>query len=319
MLNAVALSSVIAHFPEDPPPRWHNPVLALGNFDGLHRGHAKIIDRVRRRAGERGGTPAAITFDPHPSRVIRPDKAPPLLMTTGQRLEALGRAGMQGVAVVRFTQEMSGWDPETFVRTVLVEWLHVVEVWVGVNFLFGHDRAGTFTVLRSLGARYGFRAEKIDAVRYKDFVVSSTRIRRLLADGRVDEAGALLGHHYFIDGTVVHGAARGREIGFPTANLDTPNELLPPAGVYATTAAVAGIEHPSVTNIGMRPTFGDVDRVHVETHLLDASRDLYGARVRLSFVQRLRDERAFPDVAALRAQIEADCRAARRLFGRISL
>jgi riboflavin kinase/FMN adenylyltransferase len=310
---------VIAHYPEDPAPRWHNPVLALGNFDGLHRGHAKIIDRVRRRAGERGGTPAAITFDPHPSRVIRPDKAPPLLMTTGQRLEALGRAGMQGVAVVRFTQEMSGWDPETFVRTVLVEWLHVVEVWVGVNFLFGHDRAGTFTVLRSLGARYGFRAEKIDAVRYKDFVVSSTRIRRLLADGRVDEAGALLGHHYFIDGTVVHGAARGREIGFPTANLDTPNELLPPAGVYATTAAVAGIEHPSVTNIGMRPTFGDVDRVHVETHLLDASRDLYGARVRLSFVQRLRDERAFPDVAALRAQIEADCRTARRLFGRISL
>ena len=308
-----------AHFPEDPPPRWHNPVLALGNFDGLHRGHAKIIDRVRRRAGERGGTPAAMTFDPHPPRIVRPDKAPPLLMTTEQRLEALGRAGMQGVAVVRFTHEMSQWDPEMFVRTVLVEWLHVAEVWVGANFLFGHDRAGTFTVLRALGSRYGFRAEKIDAVRYKDFVVSSTRIRRLLTEGRVDEAGALLGHHYFIDGTVVHGAGRGREIGFPTANLDTPNELLPPAGVYATTAAVNGIEHPSVTNIGMRPTFGDVDRIHVETHLLDASRDLYGARIRLSFVQRLRDERAFADVDALRAQIEADCRAARRLFGRISL
>jgi riboflavin kinase/FMN adenylyltransferase len=310
---------VTAHFPEDPPPRWHNPVLALGNFDGLHRGHAKIIDRVRRRAGERGGTPAAMTFDPHPSRIVRPDKAPPLLMTTEQRLEALGRAGMQGVAVVRFTHEMSQWDPEMFVRTVLVEWLHVAEVWVGANFLFGHDRAGTFTVLRALGSRYGFRAEKIDAVRYKDFVVSSTRIRRLLTEGRVDEAGALLGHHYFIDGTVVHGAARGREIGFPTANLDTPNELLPPAGVYATTAAVNGIEHPSVTNIGMRPTFGDVDRIHVETHLLDASRDLYGARIRLSFVQRLRDERAFADVDALRTQIDADCRAARRLFGRISL
>ena len=310
---------MIAHFPEDPPPRWHSPVLALGNFDGLHRGHAKIIDRVRRRAGERGGTPAAMTFDPHPPRVVRPDKAPPLLMTTEQRVEALRRAGMQGVAVVRFTHEMSQWDPEMFVKTVLVDWLRVVEVWVGANFLFGHDRAGTFTVLRALGSRYGFRAEKIDPVRYKDFVVSSTRIRRLLAEGRVDEAGALLGHHYFIDGTVVHGAARGREIGFPTANLDTPNELLPPAGVYATTAAVNGIEHPSVTNIGMRPTFGDVDRVHVETHLLDAARDLYGARVRLSFVQRLRDERAFADVDALRAQIDADCRAARRLFGRISL
>jgi riboflavin kinase/FMN adenylyltransferase len=310
---------MIAHYPDDPPPRWPSPVLALGNFDGLHRGHAKIIDRVRRRAGERGGTPAAMTFDPHPPRVVRPDKAPALLMTTEQRLEALGRAGMQGVAVVRFTSEMSTWDPETFVRVVLVEWLHVVEVWVGANFLFGHDRAGTFSVLRTLGARYGFRAEKIDAVRYKDFVVSSTRIRRLIAEGRVDEAGALLGHHYFIDGSVVHGDARGREIGFPTANLATANELLPPPGVYATTAALSGIEHPSVTNIGTRPTFGAGGGIQVETHLLDGSRDIYDATLRLSFVQRLRDERAFPDVDALRAQIEADCRAARRLFDRISL
>jgi riboflavin kinase / FMN adenylyltransferase len=310
---------VICHYPDDPPPRWHNPVLALGNFDGLHRGHAKILDRVRRRAGERGGTPAAMTFDPHPPRVLRPDKAPPLLMTTEQRLEALGRAGMQGVAVVRFTREMSLWDPETFVRTVLVEWLRVVEVWVGANFLFGHNREGTFSVLRSLGARYGFRAEKIDPVRYKDFVVSSTRIRRLISEGRVDEAGALLGHHYFIDGVVVRGDARGRELGFPTANLETANELLPPAGVYATTAALGSVAFPAVTNIGTRPTFGDSDRIHIETHLLEGGRDLYEARLRLSFVQRLRDERPFADVDALRAQIDADCRAARRLFGRISL
>lgn len=310
---------MIAHYPDDPPPRWHNPVLGLGNFDGLHRGHAKIVDRVRRRAGERAGTPAAMTFDPHPPRVVRPDKAPPLLMTTEQRVEALARAGMQGIAVVRFTREMSLWDPETFVRAVLVEWLHVVEVWVGANFLFGHNREGTFTVLRSLGTRYGFRAEKIDPVRYKDFIVSSTRIRRLIAEGRVDEAGALLGHHYFIDGTVVRGAGRGREIGFSTANLETANELLPPAGVYATAAAIDGIAHPSVTNVGMRPTFGDVDRLQIETHLLDRDRELYDRHLRLSFVQRLRDERRFPDVDALRGQIEADCRAARRLFGRIAL
>jgi FAD synthase len=196
------------HYPDDPSPKWNQPVLALGNFDGLHRGHMKIIDRVRRRAGERAGTPAAMTFDPHPPRVLRPDKAPPLLMTKAQKLEALGRAGMQGVAVLRFTRELSLWDPETFVRSVLVEWLRVSEVWVGANFLFGHNREGTFTVLRSLGARYGFRAEKIDPVRYKDFVVSSTRIRRLVSEGRVDEAGALLGHHYFIDGTVTRGAVR---------------------------------------------------------------------------------------------------------------
>jgi riboflavin kinase / FMN adenylyltransferase len=308
-----------ATYPDDPPPKWHNPVLALGNFDGLHRGHMKIIDRVRRRAGERGGTPCAMTFDPHPPRVVRPDKAPPLLMTTTQRLDALARAGMQGVAVVRFTREVSQWDPETFVRSVIVEWLRVVEVWVGANFLFGHDRAGTFSMLRTLGARYGFRAEKIDPVRYKEFVVSSTRIRRLVSEARVDEAGALLGHHYFIDGTVVAGAARGRELGFPTANLQTENELLPPSGVYATLASVSGVAYPSVTNICVRPTFGGDDCVHVETHLLGQSRDLYGSRVRLSFVQRLRDERAFPDADALKAQIEADCRAAERLFGRISL
>ncbi len=307
------------HFPDVPATRWHQPVVALGNFDGLHRGHMKIIDRVRRRAGERGGTPAAMTFEPHPSRVLRPDKAPPLLMTTGQKLEALGRAGMQGVAVVRFTHELSQWGPEQFVRAVLVEWLHVAEVWVGANFLFGHDRAGTFSVLRSLGARYGFRAEKIDPVRYKEFVVSSTRIRRLVTEGRVDEAAALLGHHYFIDGTVSRGAGRGRELGFPTANLCTDNELVPPSGVYATLVTIDGVVRPSITNVGLRPTFGDVDRVTIEAHVFDFDRDLYDQPVRLSFVQRLRDERAFPDVDALRAQIEADCRSAQRLFGRISL
>ncbi|MEO6213349.1 MAG: bifunctional riboflavin kinase/FAD synthetase [Vicinamibacterales bacterium] len=309
----------VATFPDDPSPRWQHPVLALGNFDGLHRGHMKIIDRVRQRAGERGGTSVAMTFEPHPPRVLRPDKAPALLMTREQKIEALSRSGMQGVALVRFTHDLSQWDPERFVRVVLVEWMRVSEVWVGANFLFGHERAGTFTVLRSLGARYGFRAEKIDPVRYKDFVVSSTRVRRLIAEGRVDEAGALLGHHYFVDGEVVRGAGRGRELGVPTANIATPNELTPPTGVYATLVTVDGVVHAAVTNIGMRPTFGDVDAPVIEAHLLDVDLDLYGSALRLSFVKRLRDERAFPDVDALRAQIEADCRSARRLFGQISL
>src|SRR5919108_4209327 len=196
----------IIHFPDDArPARWVQPILALGNFDGVHRGHRKILDRVRRVASERGATAAVMTFDPHPPRIVRPDKAPPLLMTTTQRLEAIARAGMQGVAVVRFTPELSQWDPETFVRTVLVEWLRVVEVWVGANFLFGRERMGNFTLLRSLGARYGFRAEKIDPVRYKEFVVSSTRIRRLVSEGRVDEAGALLGRHAFLHGHAMKG------------------------------------------------------------------------------------------------------------------
>jgi len=308
------------YFPDDPrPASWHQPVLALGNFDGLHRGHMKIVDRVRRRAGERGGAPVAMTFDPHPPRVLRPDKAPPLLMTSAQRLEAFAKAGMQGVVVIRFSIEMSRWQPEEFVERVLVDWLHVAEVWVGANFLFGHDRSGNFSLLRALGARHGFRAEKIDPVRYKDFVVSSTRIRRLVTEGRVDEAGALLGHHYFVDGTVVEGDRRGREIGFPTANLDVENELLPPRGVYATLATVDGQAMAAVTNIGRRPTFGETDRDIVETHLLDTTRELYGKPLRLAFLQRLRDERPFADVDALREQIDADIRQARRLFDRISL
>ena len=310
----------VIHFPDDArPARWTNPVLALGNFDGLHRGHVKILERVKRRAAERTATSVVMTFDPHPPRVVRPDKAPPLLMTKAQRLEALEHAGVQGAAVVRFTPELSRWDPETFVRRVLVDWLRVAEVWVGANFLFGRERMGTFTMLRSLGARYGFRAEKIDPVRYKEFVVSSTRIRRLVSEGRVDEAGALLGRQYSIDGVVVEGAHRGSALGFPTANLQTDNELIPPNGVYATTATLDGVIHRSVTNVGLRPTFQDVAAPVVETHLLAFNRPLYGERLRLGFVQRIRDERAFDGPEALRAQIHADVERARALFDRMSL
>jgi riboflavin kinase / FMN adenylyltransferase len=310
----------IIHFPDDPrPASWHQPVLALGNFDGLHRGHVKIIERVRRRAEERGGVAVLLTFDPHPTRVVRPDKAPRLLMTTAQKLEALQQAGMDGVAIVRFTRELSQWSPQQFAERVLVDWLHVAEVWVGANFLFGHDRAGNFSLLRLLGLRDGYRAEKIDPVRYKDFVVSSTRIRRLISEGRVDEAAALLGREYTIEGTVVPGDRRGRQIGFPTANLDTPNELVPPNGVYATLLMLDGVIHPAVTNVGVRPTFGDTYAAVVETHVLDLDGDLYGRHVRLAFVQRMRDERAFDGVAALREQIENDCRHARVLFDRLSL
>jgi riboflavin kinase/FMN adenylyltransferase len=293
-------------------------VLALGNFDGLHRGHLKIVERVKRGAAEHGGTAMAMTFDPHPPRIVRPDKAPPLLMTKTQRLEALHRAGIACVAVVRFTHELSQWAPETFVERVLVDWLRVSEVWVGANFLFGHDRSGTFTLLRTLGQRHGFRADKIDPVRYKDFVVSSTRVRRLVSEGRVDEAGALLGRHYLVDGVVVEGHQRGRELGFPTANVATENELLPPHGVYAATVTVDGVTHPAVTNVGVRPTFGE-ETLTVEAHLLGYSGNLYGRTVRVAFVQRLRDERRFESVDALREQIDADRQRAERLFSRLSV
>lgn len=310
----------VIYYPDEArPARWVQPVLALGNFDGVHRGHRKILDRVRRVAGERGATAVVMTFDPHPPRVVRPDKAPSLLMTTAQRLEAIEAAGVPRMVIVRFTPELSRWEPEVFVERVLVDWLRVSEVWVGANFLFGRDRGGNFTLLRMLGARHGFRAEKIDPIRYKDFVVSSTRIRRLVSEGRVDEAGALLGHPYVIDGTVVVGAGRGRTIGFPTANLTTENELIPPCGVYATTATLDGVARASVTNIGTRPTVDDSGRLSIETHVFGVDQDLYDRRLRLGFVQRLRDERRFESIAALRTQIAADCEKARLLFARLSL
>jgi riboflavin kinase/FMN adenylyltransferase len=310
----------LIHYPDYArPAAWMAPVLALGNFDGLHRGHMKIVERVRRTAAERGATPVVLTFDPHPTRVLRPEKAPRLILTQAQKIEILEQAGIGGVAVVRFTPELSRWDPETFVRVVLAGWLGVSEVWVGANFLFGRERSGTFAVLRDLGQTYGFRADKIDPVCYKDVVVSSTRIRRLIAEGRVDEGAALLGHHYYLDGDVVAGDGRGRQLGFPTANLRTENELIPPHGVYASIARVGTGLYPAVTNVGVRPTFGAAGGAGIETHLLRGGRDLYGERIRLYFVQRLRDERAFESVDALTRQIEQDCRQVEALFERISV
>lgn len=303
----------VARFPSDDRPRWPRPVAALGNFDGVHRGHQKILERVCRQAAACGGTPVVVTFDPHPPRVVRPDKAPPLLMTLEQKIEAFARAGIQGVAVVQFTPELARWEPETFVDTVLVDWLGVTEVWVGANFLFGRDRTGTFTLLKALGEDRGFLADKIDPVRFKDFVVSSTRVRHLIAEGRVDEAGDLLGHHYVLDGIVVHGDGRGRELGFPTANLQTANEQLPAYGIYATVAVVDGVVHRAVSSVGIRPTIGD-NRVMVETYLLDASLDLYGKAMRVAFVRWLREERKYASLEALAAQIGEDCLAARQVL-----
>ena len=308
----------IARFPEMPRPRWPAPVAALGNFDGVHRGHQKLFAQVAARAQERGGLPVAMIFDPHPASVLRPEKAPPLLMTLDQKLAAFERAGLQGVAIVQFTQDLSRWEPETFVDTVLVDWLRVAEVWVGENFLFGRDRTGTFTLLRALGEDRGFRTEMIEPVRYKDFVVSSTRVRRLIQEGRVDEAGALLGHHYVLEGTVVLGDRRGRELGMPTANLETPNALLPLSGVYTTLAIVDGVTYPAVSSVGVRPTIGD-ERVTIETHLLDTNLDLYGRRMQVAFVKWQREQAKFDSLDALRVQMLADADAARRLLARLTI
>lgn len=308
----------VVHFPDDPRPKWTHPVVALGNFDGLHRGHQQLIDRVRRQARERAGTSVAMVFDPHPPRVLRADKAPPLLMTLDQKLEAFDRAGLDGVAVVRFTPDLARWEPELFVETVLIDWLNVAEVCVGANFLFGRERSGTFTLLRAIGEDRGFRVEKIDPVRYKDFVVSSTRVRHLVSEGRVDEAGALLGHHYFIDGVVVHGDGRGRTLGFPTANLRTANELIPAHGIYASMVLIGETWRRAVTSVGVRPTIGD-NRLTVETFVLEGTYDLYDRKLRVAFVKWLRPEVKFETLDALKVQMAQDCRDAADLFAQMAV
>jgi riboflavin kinase/FMN adenylyltransferase len=297
----------VAYFPDAPGPAWPAPIAALGNFDGVHLGHRALIDRVRARAAARHGTSVILTFDPHPSQVIRPEKAAPQLMTLPQKLDAFQACGIDAVAIVRFTRELSRWEPEAFVETVLIDWMRVSEAWVGENFLFGRDRTGTFTLLKALGQDRGFRTEKIDPVFYKDFVVSSSRIRRLVTEGRVDEATALLGSPYVIEGQVVHGDGRGRELGVPTANLATENALIPAKGIYVTRAWVDGGWHPAVTSVGVRPTFGG-GPLTIETFLLDGARDLYGARIKIAFVKWLREERRFDSPEALQTQMAADCR-----------
>jgi riboflavin kinase/FMN adenylyltransferase len=305
-----------ASFPASPPPRWSAPVVALGNFDGFHAGHARLIEEIRLRAAERSGTSVALTFEPHPPRVVRPDKAPRLLMTPAQRSAALESAGVDALATVAFTLELSRWEPEAFVQRVLVDWLNVAEVWVGENFLFGRDRTGTLTLLRALGQDIGFAVRQIEPVRVREFVVSSTRIRHLVSAGRVEEASELLGHPYEIAGIVVHGDHRGRELGVPTANLQTENELLPAAGVYVTVATIDGERAVAATSVGVRPTIGD-GRVTVEAHVLDRDVNLYGKSLRLSFVRWLRPQVAFDSLDALRQQMARDLDLVRAMSDRI--
>ena len=220
-----------------------------------------------------------LTFDPHPPRVLRPDKAPPLLMTPDAEARGARASRRSG----RWRWSGSRWSCRGGSRTCSSavcssSGCASPKSGSAPDFLFGRDRSGNFTLLRALGQQFGFRVEKIDPIRYKDFVVSSTRIRRLVSEGRVEEAGALLGRHFTIEGTVVEGARRGRELGFPTANLATDNELLPPNGVYATFSTIGGIVYPGVTNVGVRPTFDGPPKLSVETHVLGFSGDLYGQR-----------------------------------------
>jgi riboflavin kinase/FMN adenylyltransferase len=288
--------------------------VAVGNFDGVHRGHQALVARALERARATGGSAVALTFDPHPARVLQPQRPLRRLMTEEQRAECLDALGLHVLAVLPFTADLAALSPEEFATRVLCEMLGAQAVVVGADFRFGRARAGDVATLRALGSRLGFDVLAVEPVLAGGAPVSSTRIREALAAGDAELARLLLGRSYFVDGPVVRGDGRGRTLGIPTANVAVENEILPRTGVYAGRAGVVGESlRDAVVNLGRRPTFGGGEPT-VEAHLLDFDADLYGRRLRIAFEARLRDERAFPGKDALVAQIREDVAAARAIL-----
>lgn len=301
-----------------PPSTWGLPervrAVSVGVFDGLHAGHRAVLALLRRRAAERGLESAVITFDPHPLQVVVPEHAPRLLTGIEHRLELLAEAEVDLAAVVLFDEEMRALTPAAFAAAVLADALHARLVVVGEDFRFGRNRLGNVASLAELGDVHGFAVEVVPLLGGQA-PISSTRVRALVAEGRVEEAAAALGRPHEVRGLVVPGDGRGRRLGFPTANIAlAPGLAVPPAGVYAVRAGErGGALQPAVANIGRRPTFGAGEET-LEVHLLDGAGDLYGRTLRVAFVARLRDEQRFPDAAALKAQIGEDVAAARRVL-----
>ncbi len=290
----------------------------IGNFDGVHLGHRKILETVVARAREVGRPSFAITFEPHPMAILRPDRAPRRIQTLRQKEEAIEAIGIDALLVIPFTRDFSLTEPEDFVRTLLAGRLKAAELSIGAHFAFGRGKRGDLALLSRLGAECGFAASAVEEVVYAGEPVSSTRIRRALERGEIRDANAMLGREYALEGIVSRGDRLGHRIGVPTINLESENELPPADGVYVTEIEIRsfGRRFPSVTNIGRRPTLYEDYTTTIETYVLDFSADVYGDRVRLFFLERLREERKFPSVMDLKAQIQRDVQDARAFFQR---
>ena len=289
-------------------------VLTLGVFDGLHRGHQAIVRVVVERALLVGGTPTLITFDPHPRQVLKPETAPPLLQTFQQKMEGLENLGVGQVIVLDFNAELAAMSPQEFVKCYIRDGLDAREVYLGKGFAFGHNRLGEIELLRKLSQTHGFRADEVAEVRLRGHRISSTMIRRLLKTGRVNLARRMLGRPYGIEGIVTRGRGVGRELLYPTANLEVQNRVLPTDGVYVTLTLIDGVWRRSVTNVGKRPTFGGDPESKVETHIIDFDGDLYDRTIRVRLLHRLRGERKFSSIDELRSQITLDRARAIRYF-----
>lgn len=300
-------------------PEFGPSTLTIGNFDGVHAGHRRILRHVVALARERGWKPSVLTFDPHPTLVVAPERAPVLLTTPEERASRMSAEGIEQVLILPFTRELSELPPESFVREILAERLNARAVLVGDNFRFGHEHAGDVHTLAQLGRKYGFFVEVIPAIRMRGRMVSSSEVRRLIREGNVSLAGRLLEQCCTLAGSVVPGHGVGSKQTVPTLNLAPAGGLLPANGVYITRTADVdtGRSWPSVTNIGRRPTFGG-DSLTIETFLLEPLQGGSPARIRVEFLKRLREERKFESSEALKAQIFRDAARAQAYFRRLS-
>jgi riboflavin kinase/FMN adenylyltransferase len=296
------------------------PAVAIGNFDGVHLGHQRLLQAAIAAARPLGGDAVVFTFDPHPAAVLAPHKAPALITSRARKLELLAQAGMSACVLEPFTRELAAMSPEDFLQSILVEILGARHIVVGYDFTYGRERAGTTATLRAFGQARGIGVDVIEPVEVGGVAVSSTRVRELVRDGDMAGVRALLGRDYDLDGTVIRGDGRGASIGIPTANLALDTTLLPRGGVYAVRVRVldgdAGDRAlPAVANLGTNPTFVDRTELSLEVHILDFAADLYDKRLRVELVERLRGEQRFAGIDALLAQIRTDIEQARALLG----
>ena len=289
--------------------------VAIGVFDGVHLGHQQVIRQTLADARQHEGVPVVLTFDRHPSTVVAPDRVPPMLYSLPQKLRAIESLGVANTLLIHFDRAFSQQTGEQFIRTLARDFGQLHSICVGAEFTFGHQRSGNVPLLQQLGTELNFTVHGLAALALDGQSVSSTRIREAVRTGDLDAASQMLGREYSIAGTVIRGDQLGRKLGFPTANLDVTGLVLPPNGVYAVHARVAGREHRGALNLGLRPTLASpTPRLQCEVHLLDFAEDIYGAELELTFVAQLRAEQKFPDLAALQSQIHRDLTATRACF-----
>ncbi|MBI4632426.1 MAG: bifunctional riboflavin kinase/FAD synthetase [Deltaproteobacteria bacterium] len=299
---------------QDIPAGLRNAVVTIGNFDGVHLGHQRLLKRLREDARQENLKTVVITFDPHPKMILRPEVRPfYLIATLEEKIALLSDTGIDAVIIISFTREYAQKTAEEFVRQALWDGLHIHKIVIGHDYTFGKDKEGNEAFLASFGKKLGFGVDVINAVGVGDTVISSTAIREAILGGNVKKAAALLGRPYNISGPVVHGKHRGTGLGFPTANIRPEKVLIPAGGIYAVIACVRGKRYPGVANIGINPTF-DNGALSVEVHLLDFRENIYGEKLDILFIDRIRDEIKFPGPSELALQIAQDIEQAREIL-----